>query len=166
MKTGLRIFLSGLTVLVFAAILSCSTASSGGGGSSTGGTTESFGTGSFSITINGTTYTGSGIGIFTVETNNIIFIANSSGDASALKNTIQIIYPPTATATGVPYSACGVEYYTNGSSSFYECLVTNTFTSIASSTGQHTTGTFTGSGVLTSAPTSTLTISGSFDEVR
>jgi hypothetical protein len=126
------------------------------------------------MTIDGKIYSAGGWGGFyagTAQTNNadVIRIANSVHEDSTLTNLYQIMIQ-TAAQTPNTYSvSLGVPimiiYYSSGVSSEISLASgTVTLTSIASESGQHTTGTFSGT-YLDVNGTHQIT-NGSFDEVR
>jgi len=156
----LRIKLTVLTMVMtcFAFALSCSSGVSKSGGRSD--------TGSFTLTINGTKYTGRGFGGFSNAVDNVIQIADTPIDESYQTNTMQVNFATSTTAT--TYTATGdvpsIIYYPNGALSAIPLDSGSvTFTSVAASTGEHTTGTFTGSCYI---GINLVPMSGSFDEIR
>jgi membrane-bound inhibitor of C-type lysozyme len=158
--------LSALTICIIMSCVPTGTPGSGNGAS---------GTGSASETIDGKTYSASGYGGFAAgnaQDNNadVIQIANSTTDAgSNAINMFQIMIQTAAQTPGTYSVTNGVPitimYYSNGSSS--GIMVENgtiVLESIASASGQHTTGTFNGTYVDASG-THQIT-NGSFDEIR
>jgi len=172
-------------MIIFAAAIglfvSCSPAasSSSGGSSNTAGAS---GSASVTITTNGgqaVTYSANGAGSFGIDSfmnSYDVQVANSASSLASYDNDFYLTIPVTnrlgtnAVNGGVPVN---FEYFIDQDHYFELTVGSVILTSIAASSGQHTTGTFSGIGVywiqsgetLSSVCTCTIT-NGSFDEIR
>lgn len=159
-----------LSALALCAIVSCL----GSPTSSSSNTTGASGTGTATMTIDGSkTYSAGGWGGFFTGTpadNNadVIRVANSAHADSTLTNVFQIMIQTAAQKVGTFSDTLGkpimIIYYSSGvSSGITLASGTVTITSIAAASGQHTTGTFNGTYVDLNGIHQIT--NGSFDEV-
>ena len=171
MMKHLQTFPGILSALALCAIVSCLGSPTSSATSTTNGAS---GTGTATMTIDGKTYSAGGwcgfyAGTASDNSADVIRIANSAHEDSTLTNVYQIMFQ-TAAQTPNTYSVSlgapiMIIYYANGVSSEITLAGgTVKLTSVASASGQHTTGIFSGTYLDTNG---THQISnGSFDEVR